>query len=248
MRAIFILVLLCGYGSCLADSAWWSSNIREADCTDLQRAGDRERCLGEYNNQKLVRLTHYLKQRISSIQSDSCDNDQILMHVENGRKKWDEYSHEVCAMQSHCIGPCGSGHSAVYDQCFSSKRFEYLERLERQVKTGTEIWGCSIKGTLTGQTLVTERFTVDVYSNCQNGLLECDVIEYQGVNKKTKDRIELTGQPFYLTTDMYDGLLVPDGYVFKNGNIEYRVFHRGVLRVINTETDEVLLEEAGYWR
>ncbi len=95
------------------------------------------------------------------------------------------------------------------------------------------------------QTLTTPHFTVVLSENCEEGVVGCDDVTYQGTNRKTGKTITLQG-----TTNM---VMCADGvtpchignYTFNNGAVVYSVYPDGTLTV--TEGSKELLNETGEW-
>ena len=93
-------------------------------------------------------------------------------------------------------------------------------------------------------TLDTPSFKITIDVRCPEGEVTCDDVKYVGVNKKTGEKIKLTGK----TAHHYDADGTPTrflGYIFKNDDVTYFLSEEGQLRV--TRGDEVLLKENGTW-
>ena len=94
-------------------------------------------------------------------------------------------------------------------------------------------------------TLTTENYVVTIEVNCSEGNVTCSDVTYKGTSKKSGESITLKGSTWH--TWSADGS--PNrflGYMFKNGNVAYRVFDGGRLQVIQKEST-VLLDEEGTW-
>lgn len=95
-------------------------------------------------------------------------------------------------------------------------------------------------------TLVTDSFEVSIDVRCAEGSVGCDDVRYRGVNRKTGQAISLKGRTEHtLCADRVTPCRFL-GYVFRNGNVTYRVGENGTLAVTRGPT--VLLQEAGAWR
>lgn len=96
------------------------------------------------------------------------------------------------------------------------------------------------------EVLTTPNFVVTITRNCAEGFVTCDDVSYRGVAKKTGKAITLKGRTMHTTCA--DGVTPCRflGYVFRNGDISYRVWESGQLEVLQGR-DKVLLEEKGEW-
>ena len=78
-------------------------------------------------------------------------------------------------------------------------------------------------------------------------MLGCEKVNYNGANKNNYKIIELKGKEL-LKANQVEGPLMPQGFVFENDNIQYIVLNSGTLRVLDTKSGKILLEESGYWK
>lgn len=103
-----------------------------------------------------------------------------------------------------------------------------------------------LSGAVSGETLTTENYVIEIERHCQEGEVTCDNVSYVGVSKKSGNRIELKGKTLHSLCA--DGVTPCrfQGYQFKNGNITYKVLESGLLQVIQNNKD-ILIEEQGEW-
>ena len=91
----------------------------------------------------------------------------------------------------------------------------------------------------------TASFVILIDQRCPEGYVTCDDVKYVGTSKKTGKSITLIGS----TVHSYgaDGVTPTQfqGYLFKNGSIDYFVSEHGYLEV--TKGEKVLLHEEGQW-
>jgi hypothetical protein len=99
--------------------------------------------------------------------------------------------------------------------------------------------------------LDTPTYKVTIRSECEEGVVDCDNVEYVGVNKKTGATIRLKGKDWirYCEDDQGDGPGKTPcqhlGYKFKNGNTNYYVGEDGRLEVYQGK--KRILSEEGEW-
>jgi len=95
-------------------------------------------------------------------------------------------------------------------------------------------------------TLTTKNYVVDITHNCEEGVVACDDVTYIGKSKRSGASIELKGQTWHLTCA--DGISPCRfiGYIFKNGDITYKIYESGTLRVTH-EDGRILVDETGEW-
>ena len=100
--------------------------------------------------------------------------------------------------------------------------------------------------------LRTSSYVIAIRVLCEEGVVDCDNVEYRGMNQRTGKAIHLKGQDWirYCLDDQGDG---PGntpcqhlGYEFKRGDIVYYVGDDGTLQVVQGGK-RVLLEERGKW-
>lgn len=99
--------------------------------------------------------------------------------------------------------------------------------------------------------LKTSSYVITIRVLCEEGVVDCDDIEYVGVNKRTGASIQLKGKDWirYCEEDQGDG---PGrtpcqhlGYKFENGSTVYYVGEDGDLEVLQGK--KRLLHESGEW-
>jgi hypothetical protein len=114
-------------------------------------------------------------------------------------------------------------------------------------------------------TLTTQNYVVVVTRNCEQGVLVCGDVTYEGANRRTGKSIRLNGTDVfrYCPGDHGDGEgKMPcrhDGYRFRNGNVEYNVWIRGITGGLavyeefgkrhadGTRQRRTVVEEEGQW-
>ena len=229
-----------------ADPAWLSPNIQLSDCDDAFWK-TKGMCYVEYDRQQMARINQFIRDEIRYMNADSCDSEQLLQHFEDREKAWAEYSRHYCAYANHCVGGCGSGHSSAYHDCNSKMSGERREFLLNELTNGVSLWGCKIMGSTSSKILLTENYEIYLSGNCERGLFVCDQVSYQGRNRNTNSQIKLSGGVL-MERDEKEYIDMPVGYIFVNGDIEYRVSNAGLLKVTDTKQDKVLLEEQGTWK
>jgi len=94
--------------------------------------------------------------------------------------------------------------------------------------------------------LLTKNYEIEITRHCDEGYVTCDNVSYVGINKKTGDAITLKGKTNHSVCA--DGVTPCkfQGYTFTNGNVEYKIYSRGILEVIRNGS-EILLSEEGEW-
>lgn len=111
--------------------------------------------------------------------------------------------------------------------------------------SATTWFGLLLCNTALAGTLITQNFQITISSNCEEGVVICNNISYQGVNLNTGESIRLVGKTLHRTCA--DGITPCRfiGYEFRNGNYRYIVTQDGILLVY--EAEKLLLEESGTW-
>jgi hypothetical protein len=95
------------------------------------------------------------------------------------------------------------------------------------------------------ETFTSENYAIAIEQNCAEGEVTCDNVSYQGVAKKTGNRIELKGSTWHSMCP--DGVTPCQflGYWFENGNTSYSVSVFGLLQI--RRGDEIIVQEQGVW-
>ncbi len=246
MRLILLTFYLLTVPIVNADPSWLSSNMKKSDCDNVFWK-TASMCHDEYNRQRIARIKQYFKDQIKHHDSDNCNKEKLLEEFDDRELAWEEFSARHCAFLSHCIGSCGSAHSSAYTSCMASKSGERLKLLENEIKDGIQIYGCPIKSAKNNRILSTKNYDIILTGKCELGLFFCDDVIYRGISKKNKSEITLNGKVL-MKLDEKAYIDMPVGYVFKNGDIEYRVMNSGLLTAIDNKQNKVLLEEEGQWK
>ena len=99
--------------------------------------------------------------------------------------------------------------------------------------------------------LTTSSYVINIRVLCEEGVVDCNDVEYVGENKRSGARVQLKGEDWirYCQDDQGDG---PGrtpcehlGYKFKNGTTSYYVGDDGDLEVFQGK--KRLLHEKGEW-
>jgi len=94
-------------------------------------------------------------------------------------------------------------------------------------------------------TLETPHYSVTITVHCAEGNVSCDQVTYQGTSKRSGNAITLSGSTWH--TYCADGSPCRFlGYRFDNGDYHYRLYERGLLEVIEGDSN-VLVSETGQW-
>lgn len=99
--------------------------------------------------------------------------------------------------------------------------------------------------------LTTPSYVVNIRVLCEEGVVVCNDVEYEGIKKQTGARIQLKGEDWirYCESDQGDGPSKTPcqhlGYKFKNGNTIYYVGEDGDLEIFRGK--KRLLHEKGEW-
>jgi len=93
--------------------------------------------------------------------------------------------------------------------------------------------------------LTTPSFTIDITENCEEGVVGCGDVTYQGVNRKTGRSIKLKGAARMVMCADRKTPCHFESYQFKNGDVTYGVYPNGILTI--TKGNRVALKEAGQW-
>ncbi|MRX08573.1 hypothetical protein GJ697_12055 [Pseudoduganella sp. FT25W] len=95
------------------------------------------------------------------------------------------------------------------------------------------------------QKLDTPSFVIQIISNCAEGSVTCDNVNYVGTSKKTGKSVRLRGKTVHSLCA--DGVTPCrfQGYEFKSGNTHYFVSEDGRLEV--TLNNKSLVSEKGQW-
>jgi len=245
IRLIFILILFT-VPVVNADPEWFSPNIKRSDCYNVFK-GSGSKCDDYYNEQHITRIKQYIRNEIKDIDSEYCDNDQLLKYFEDREVAWNDYSSYNCEFINHCVGWCGSGHSSFYASCSASASRERLTFLENEVKNGINIYGCTIRSVKQSKILITENHEIVLNGKCDLGLFECDNITYKSIDKNNGNETFLTGSVL-MELDERNYIDMPVGYVFVNGGVEYQIMNSGLLKVIDNKNRKTLFEEKGKWK
>lgn len=93
--------------------------------------------------------------------------------------------------------------------------------------------------------LITKNYKISIISNCEEHNVTCDDVTYMGVHKKIGKSIKLKGTTWHSTCadEITPCQLI--GYIFKKGNITYKVYTSGLLEVLSKS--KVFLSEKGQW-
>ncbi len=86
--------------------------------------------------------------------------------------------------------------------------------------------------------LSTPAYLVTIADNCESVDFFCKDVTLQGLNKKTKEKIDLKGQASVRYCADGKTPCEHTGYVFFGNNISYEYFHDGRLHVFIQEKDE----------
>jgi hypothetical protein len=100
-------------------------------------------------------------------------------------------------------------------------------------------------GTAIASTLETTNFKVKIRINCEEGVIGCDRVSYEGKDKSTGKSIKLSGKQ--IVRFCADGVTPCQslGYQFKNGEFIYFVSDDGRLTV--SQGKKILVNELGKW-
>jgi hypothetical protein len=98
-------------------------------------------------------------------------------------------------------------------------------------------------------TFTTPNYKITILRNCEDGVVGCDDISYEGVNRKTKKSIFLKGRDVMHYCPANQGEKpIPchhEGYEFYNGKTRYYVSDEGFLEIITGS--KYILYEKGIW-
>ncbi|MBW4582384.1 MAG: hypothetical protein KME42_22680 [Tildeniella nuda ZEHNDER 1965/U140] len=103
-----------------------------------------------------------------------------------------------------------------------------------------------LPGLAIAETLDTPNFKVEITTQCQEGVVGCDKVIYQGTNKRTGKSLKLSGKQ--IMSLCADGVTPCHslGYEFRNGRYVYIVSEDGRLSV--SEDKKVIVNELGTWK
>ena len=99
--------------------------------------------------------------------------------------------------------------------------------------------------------LTTQSNTITIWVRCEEGVVNCDDVEYLWVNRRTGASIKLKGEDWirYCADDQGDGLGKTPcqhlGYRFRSGGATYYVGDDGYLEVY--QSGQRVLHETGEW-
>jgi hypothetical protein len=93
--------------------------------------------------------------------------------------------------------------------------------------------------------LTTERFRIEVKNNCDEGVVSCDRVSYQGVNLRTGRKINLMGRTIHKLCKDRVTLCQFIGYEFRNGNYRYFLGEAGYLVIYKGKKQ--VFYQAGIW-
>ncbi len=253
MRYFYFIVFAFFSSNVLSDPEWYKANLTEQDCTNLPNDYDRSSCLGEYYQQRSEVFDAYIIDTIRhSLSGDAggCRADELEVLWKNLVASWSQYQINQCTLETYCHGgaiECGMGQSSAMAPCLEKVGERKLAFYEDRIKSGIDIWGCTFIIAPNRLNISTENYDVTINFRCDMGFIDCNNIEYVGVNRKTGAAISLEGGKFSYF-DKKNEIRIPDEFTFLNGEIEYVVTLKanyGFLKVIDKRNEKVILEEMG---
>jgi hypothetical protein len=166
--------------------------------------------------------------------------------VQDREKKYIAFASAECEISNYCGVDCGSGDVDSGRGCLFNKTQERSAYLDNEISKGISI-GYDIDLNTNNIFLITNKFIIELKSNCQSGFFLCENVEYIGKKKSNNDSIKLKGKPYF---GRRDGNQYPHqlGVYFSNGDYEYYVDFSGTLEVINAKTNISILKESGAWK
>ncbi|MEP0177853.1 MAG: hypothetical protein ABJH28_10890 [Paraglaciecola sp.] len=104
----------------------------------------------------------------------------------------------------------------------------------------------SLSLAVNAESLITQSYEIAVKWKCGEGFVSCENIEFSVKNKTGGMTNTYTGKSSHSVCA--DGVTPCkfQGYEFKVGNLNYSLYMRGLLEVLNNN-DELVLSEKGEW-
>jgi hypothetical protein len=105
---------------------------------------------------------------------------------------------------------------------------------------------CSISFVVNAETLITPNYEIAVTWKCGEGYVSCDNIEFNVKNKTEGTSNTYIGKSNHSVCA--DGVTPCkfQGYEFNVGDLNYSLYMRGLIEVVNN-TNEIVLSEKGEW-
>jgi hypothetical protein len=233
------------------DPIWFQTDkLTTQDCTCLEGA-ENSRCFEALRSQYLSRIQGYLISQVEfqlqgNIGPGKCTQEtggvSLKELLKERKHAWSSYAYAHCEVIAYCEF-CGRGDPDV-ETCKVAMNEKRILELESELREGIEFFNCEAPRASDILVLSTERFVINLSSNCPTGLFECDTILYTGTRKSDGSKIELVGEAYYGSKPNPS---FQQGYIFKNSTIHYIVTIDGKLEVIDSTSGKVLLSESGKW-
>lgn len=228
----------------LADPSWLHPGLTKEECARVSWRTQAS-CFQEFYQQQIRRYEDFVRFELGLADADGCKG--VTEAYLEREAAWEQYEAAACALQTYCVGSCGSGHSASSNGCRAGLDGRRYERLQDIVRNGIEIWGCPLRPNERLRRFESSRFDLVLQAACPDGRFGCDQIELSGEKKETGESIELMGRELLMGEPEYPHHERFKGYVFRNGDLTYRLLTAGRLIVEDEKRSQTLVDEEGKW-
>jgi len=190
---------------------------------------------------------NYIEDYLQYISSEADTYKVIFPMISSREEKFKRFAEQDCEISSYCGGSCGTGDDRGGHGCFLEELNKRSVYLDSEIEHGIGNSALYLPFTTNHIYLHTDKFIIELKSNCKTGLFLCENIKYVGKNKSTKKSISLNGEPFF-GYKKGNGSYRQLGVYFINGNYEYFVYFEGSLKVVNTKENKTILKAKGAWK